>query len=85
MQNQIIDYFEGLKIGNCAIFNPKLSLLLLFFKKKYRSYRFGSTSEIGVYCMEANGLIDVLNPSELFMSRAVFNEGLNGAAILILM
>jgi hypothetical protein len=35
--------------------------------------------------MEANGLIDVLNPSELFMSKAVFNEGLNGAAILILM
>ena len=47
--------------------------------------RFGSTSEMGVFTMEPNGLEDVNNPSELFMSPAVVSEGVEGAAVLVLM
>ena len=41
--------------------------------------RFGSTSEIGIYEMQQNGLREVSNPSELLLSTA--REGLSGIAI----
>ena len=41
--------------------------------------RFGSTSELGIYEMRAEGLRDVSNPSELLLSTA--REGLSGIAI----
>ena len=41
--------------------------------------RFGSTSEIGIYEMRANGLREVTNPSELLLSTS--REGLSGIAI----
>ena len=41
--------------------------------------RFGSTSELGIYEMQANGLREVSNPSELLLSTA--REGLSGIAI----
>ena len=41
--------------------------------------RFGSTSEIGIYEMQQNGLREVSNPSELLLSTA--REGLSGVAI----
>ena len=41
--------------------------------------RFGSTSEIGIYEMQQNGLREVCNPSELLLSTA--REGLSGIAI----
>lgn len=41
--------------------------------------RFGSTSEIGIYEMQQNGLREVTNPSELLLSTA--REGLSGIAI----
>jgi len=47
--------------------------------------RFGSTSEMGVFTMESGGLEDVRNPSELFMSPAVISEGVEGAAVVVLM
>ena len=31
-------------------------------------FRFGSTSEVGVFSMTSQGMIDVPNPSELFLS-----------------
>ena len=41
--------------------------------------RFGSTSEIGIYEMQQNGLREVSNPSELLLSTA--REGLSGIAV----
>ena len=47
--------------------------------------RFGSTSEMGVFTMEKEGLQDVKNPSELFMSSAVISEGVEGATVVVMM
>jgi len=41
--------------------------------------RFGSTSELGIYEMQQNGLREVSNPSELLLSQN--HEGLSGVAI----
>ena len=41
--------------------------------------RFGSTSELGIYEMEQNGLRQVSNPSELLLSES--QDGLSGVAI----
>lgn len=41
--------------------------------------RFGSTSELGIFEMQQNGLREVTNPSELLLSTA--REGLSGIAI----
>jgi DNA repair protein RadA/Sms len=41
--------------------------------------RFGSTSELGIFQMQHDGLREVLNPSELLLSRN--GEGLSGIAI----
>ena len=41
--------------------------------------RFGSTSELGIYQMEQDGLREVVNPSELLLSNN--REGLSGVAI----
>jgi len=42
--------------------------------------RFGSTNEIGVFEMDENGMQDVLNPSEIFMSERT--EPVAGTAML---
>jgi DNA repair protein RadA/Sms len=41
--------------------------------------RFGSTSELGIYEMQQNGLREVTNPSELLLSSA--SNGLSGVAV----
>lgn len=41
--------------------------------------RFGSTSELGIYEMQQNGLRQVSNPSELLLTKD--NEGMSGLAI----
>jgi DNA repair protein RadA/Sms len=41
--------------------------------------RFGSTSELGIYEMQQDGLHEVKNPSEMLLSH--HNEGLSGTAI----
>jgi DNA repair protein RadA/Sms len=41
--------------------------------------RFGSTSELGIFEMQQNGLCEVSNPSELLLSQN--HEGLSGVAI----
>jgi DNA repair protein RadA/Sms len=41
--------------------------------------RFGSTSELGIYEMQNSGLIEVPNPSQVFITQG--NESLSGTAI----
>jgi DNA repair protein RadA/Sms len=43
--------------------------------------RFGSTSEIGIFEMQGNGLMEVLNPSEILITHS--DEKLSGIAIAV--
>jgi DNA repair protein RadA/Sms len=65
-----------------AIAGPKVlehmvDTVLYFEGDRYKSYRllrtiknrFGSTNDIGVFNMEEEGLVEVTNPSELFLSE----------------
>jgi DNA repair protein RadA/Sms len=45
--------------------------------------RFGSTGEVGVFAMQANGLSDVANPSALFLEG--LKSGVEGSAVSICM
>lgn len=52
--------------------------------------RFGSTSEVGVFSMTGTGLVDVDNPSELFLTPAdedpaTRNKGTEGSCVAVLM
>jgi len=47
--------------------------------------RFGSTAEVGVLGMGSRGLTDVANPSQLFLSQNIMNEGHEGAAVAVVM
>ncbi len=47
--------------------------------------RFGNTNEVGVFSMHEKGLIDVTNPSELFMSNNVISEGVEGSGVAVIM
>ncbi|MFZ9519650.1 MAG: DNA repair protein RadA [Silvanigrellaceae bacterium] len=45
--------------------------------------RFGSTGEVGVFSMQANGLSDVANPSALFLES--LKSGIEGSAVAVSM
>jgi DNA repair protein RadA/Sms len=47
--------------------------------------RFGSTAEVGVFSMNGEGMADVPNPSELFMSSNVVSTGAEGSAVAVIM
>ncbi len=42
--------------------------------------RFGSTNEIGIFEMQSKGLVDVLNPSQLFLSNT--DEEVSGSVVV---
>lgn len=45
--------------------------------------RFGSTNEIGIFEMQLQGLVEVLNPSEVFLEERL--DGATGSAIVVTM
>lgn len=45
--------------------------------------RFGSTNEIGIFEMQSGGLVQVLNPSEVFLEERL--DGATGSAIVVTM
>lgn len=45
--------------------------------------RFGSTNEIGIFEMQSQGLVEVTNPSEIFLEERL--EGATGSAIVVSM
>lgn len=68
------------KDGNIAgpkVLEHMVDTVIYFEGDKYKSYRllramknrFGNTSEVGVFEMEANGLREITNPSELFLNE----------------
>lgn len=68
------------KEGNIAgpkVLEHMVDTVIYFEGDKYKSYRllravknrFGNTSEVGIFEMGVNGLIEVTNPSELFLNE----------------
>ena len=68
------------KEGNIAgpkVLEHMVDTVIYFEGDKYKSYRllrsmknrFGNTSEVGIFEMATNGLIEVKNPSELFLNE----------------
>lgn len=47
--------------------------------------RFGSVSEVGVFVMTENGMEDVSNPSEIFLTQDVLQKAQEGSAVVIVM
>lgn len=45
--------------------------------------RFGSTNEIGIFEMQTNGLVEVMNPSQVFLEERL--EGATGSSIVVAM
>ena len=60
-------------------------LLFIISYVYYPIERFGSVAEVGIFVMTSQGLADVSNPSELFMSSAVLSDGVEGSAVAIVM
>lgn len=67
------------KEGNIAgpkVLEHMVDTVIYFEGDKYKSYRllravknrFGNTSEVGIFEMGTNGLVEVVNPSELFLN-----------------
>ncbi len=52
---------------------------------KSQKNRFGSIAEVGVFTMSEEGMTDVLNPSELFLTSSAQNEEQEGSAVVIIM
>jgi DNA repair protein RadA/Sms len=65
-------YLEASEKGSCRLF-------------RCIKNRFGATNEVGVLSMTPGGLVDVPNPSELFMGESVVSEGLEGCAVAVVL
>jgi DNA repair protein RadA/Sms len=74
------------KDGNIAgpkILEHMVDTVIYFEGDKYKSYRilravknrFGNTSEVGIFDMHTNGLMEVTNPSELFLTEHTSKPG----------
>ncbi len=68
------------KDGNIAgpkILEHMVDAVIQFEGDKYKSYRilravknrFGTTSEVGIFDMHSNGLVEITNPSEIFLKE----------------
>ncbi|MBR1753813.1 DNA repair protein RadA [bacterium] len=74
------------KDGNIAgpkILEHMVDTVIYFEGDKYKSYRilravknrFGNTSEVGIFDMHATGLVEVKNPSEMFLTEHANQSG----------
>ena len=72
---------EGMLAGP-RVLEHIVDTVLYFEGERYSAYRilrttknrFGSTNEIGVFEMSSSGLVEVLNPSEIFLSERPLNS-----------
>lgn len=78
-------------IAGPRLLEHMVDAVLYFEGERHHAYRilrsvknrFGSTNEIGIFEMVEQGLQEVLNPSELFLSeRSAHNNGTAGSAIV---
>lgn len=94
--NGITIFIVGHVTKGGAIAGPKIlehmvDTVLYFEGDMHRTYRilravknrFGSTNEIGVFEMRDGGLVEVPNPSEIFLEERL--SGANGSAVVVSM
>lgn len=81
------------KDGNIAgpkILEHMVDTVISFEGDKYKSYRmlrsmknrFGNTSEVGIFEMQTQGLVEVKNPNELFLNERS-QDAIPGSAIIV--
>lgn len=81
------------KDGNIAgpkVLEHMVDTVISFEGDKYKSYRmlrsmknrFGNTSEVGIFEMQATGLVEVKNPNELFLNERS-QDSIPGSAIIV--
>lgn len=94
--NQIAIFVVGHVTKEGAIAGPRMlehmvDTVLYFEGDRFHSFRilravknrFGSTNEIGIFEMKQQGLVEVVNPSEVFLEERL--EGANGSAVVVSM
>lgn len=80
------------KEGNIAgprVLEHMVDAVIQFEGDKYKSYRllravknrFGTTSEVGMFDMRSNGLVEITNPSEIFLREN--HEATPGSVIIV--
>lgn len=94
--NGIAIFIVGHVTKEGALAGPRMlehmvDTVLYFEGDRYQSFRilravknrFGSTNEIGIFEMRQQGLVEVKNPSEVFLEERL--EGTSGSAIVVAM
>lgn len=94
--NRIAIFIVGHVTKEGALAGPRMlehmvDTVLYFEGDRYHSFRilravknrFGSTNEIGIFEMRQTGLVEVKNPSEVFLEERL--AGANGSAIVVAM
>lgn len=94
--NQIAIFIVGHVTKEGSIAGPRMlehmvDTVLYFEGERHHSYRilravknrFGSTNEIGIFEMREQGLIEVANPSQVFLEERL--DGATGSAIVVAM
>lgn len=94
--NGIAIFIVGHVTKEGALAGPRMlehmvDTVLYFEGDRYQSFRilravknrFGSTNEIGIFEMRQQGLVEVKNPSEVFLEERL--EGASGSAIVVAM
>lgn len=94
--NNIAIFIVGHVTKEGAIAGPRMlehmvDTVLYFEGDRFHSFRilravknrFGSTNEIGIFEMKQQGLVEILNPSEVFLEERL--AGANGSAVVVSM
>ena len=94
--NQIAIFIVGHVTKEGALAGPRMlehmvDTVLYFEGERHHTFRilravknrFGSTNEIGIFEMQSGGLVEVLNPSEVFLEERL--DGATGSSIVVTM
>ncbi|MGT2887988.1 DNA repair protein RadA [Streptococcus didelphis] len=94
--NNIATFIVGHVTKEGAIAGPRMlehmvDTVLYFEGERHHTFRilravknrFGSTNEIGIFEMQSSGLVEVLNPSQVFLEERL--AGATGSAIVVTM
>ena len=94
--NQIAIFIVGHVTKEGALAGPRMlehmvDTVLYFEGERHHTFRilravknrFGSTNEIGIFEMQSGGLVEVLNPSQVFLEERL--DGATGSSIVVTM
>ena len=90
--NNIATFIVGHVTKEGQLAGPRMLETVLYFEgERHHTFRilravknrFGSTNEIGIFEMQSGGLVEVLNPSQVFLEERL--DGATGSAIVVTM